>query len=100
MENQAYYNTTGIRGEQLLLAIKNNLSQNETIKAVFQSHPDTCFTAYDIIEFLKLKGVNYKETSVRRAMTQLKDGGYLVETDQRIEKFNGHPNKALRWKQG
>jgi len=99
MENQAYYNTTGIRGEELSLAIKNNLSQNETIKAVFQSNPSVCFTAYDIMEYLKLKGVHYKETSVRRAMTQLKDRGYLVETDQRIEKFNGHPNKALRWKQ-
>lgn len=98
MKQVDYFNTTKLQGEQLSIAVDNNRSQNEIIKSVFQAFPSQAFTAYDIIEYLTQKGIFYKETSVRRAMTQLKNRGLLVETTVIKEKYSGHPNKALRWK--
>lgn len=75
-----HFNTTEKKGEELEEAQTKCSKQTEKILRLFQQHPRTGFTPWDVHYQL---GQQMMITSIRRAMTTLTDSGYLVKTGER-----------------
>ena len=75
-----YHNTTAKTGEDLEKAQVKASGQTEAILKLFQDHPHTSFTPWQIYYHF---GQQMMITSIRRAITTLTDGGYLVKTTER-----------------
>jgi hypothetical protein len=78
--SRVYHNTTAKKGVELEQATIRAGHQSEKILRVFQQHPHTTFTPWDIHLHL---GQQLMITSIRRAITTLTDAGYLVKTQER-----------------
>ena len=75
-----YHNTTEKKGEELHKAQIKASGQTEAILKLFQQHPHTSFTPWDVHLHM---GQQMMITSIRRAITTLTDSGYLVKTEER-----------------
>lgn len=75
-----YHNTTDLHGKELDKAQTRASKQTEVILKVFQDHPHTSFSPWDVYYHL---GQQYMITSVRRAITTLTDAGYLVKGERK-----------------
>lgn len=80
-DNDAYYNTTNLAGEQLRLEVNNAVSQEEEIIGYFKSFPFSGFTPFEIQSAVFSKNVPI--TSVRRAMTNLTNRNILIKTTEK-----------------
>ena len=79
-----YWNTPGLKGQDLKKAKLRAGTQAYRILTFFKAHRGQLFTPAEIQERLSMKVL----TSVRRAMTNLTDQGYLRKTDtQRPGKY-------------
>jgi len=79
-----FYNTNDTRQPELSLAWKRTENQKEIVKKIFNSNLQglTAFEAWKIYESL---GVTCPLTSIRRAVSDLTEEGYLIMTsDKRI----------------
>lgn len=87
-----FFNTTRLSGQELKDARKKATGQTAVILSVFEDHPDTWFTPWDI--FYKLDQ-RHMITSIRRAITTL-TGEYLVKGER---KRSGPANETnYTWK--
>ena len=75
-----YFNTTQKTGEDLKEARVRASGQTEAILKLFQEHPHTSMTPWDVHLHM---GQQMMITSIRRAITTLTDAGYLVKTEER-----------------
>jgi Fe2+ or Zn2+ uptake regulation protein len=75
-----YHNTTSKTGEDLEKAELRASGQTWHILKVFKDYPNLSFTPWDIYDKLERRMMI---TSIRRAITTLTDGGYLVKTGER-----------------
>lgn len=78
---ETFFNTTNQEGEQLALAIEAASTQQEIIKSLYakQKRP---LSASQVLNILNL---NCPITSVRRAITTLKNEGILEKTEHKIK---------------
>jgi len=74
-----YYNTTKESPRALARYRENAKTQEETILRFFQKNPARSFTPYEVHRAL---GLRAPITSVRRAMTNLADKGFLDRTKE------------------
>jgi hypothetical protein len=72
---------------------KRVASQNDRILGMFLNHPRTDFTPFAVHYHF---GQQWPITSVRRALTQLTEAGYLVKTDTLRPGIYGEMNHT--WK--
>ena len=93
-----YYNTNNESGKTLKRSRRKANSQEEMILAIFKETPKAKFTPETVLKKLQGVHLNYPITSIRRAMSNLKDEGYLIKTD---EKAKGDWGKKVHlWKIG
>ena len=80
------YNTIGLTGQALKSAWARTTSQKDIILGYFLLHPEASLGPSTLLEKLvkcsKIKD-NTPITSIRRAMTDLTEEGYLVKTDSK-----------------
>lgn len=84
---EAFFNTTHQAGDQLTLSIEKASSQREIIKSLFQKQQRP-LSASQVLNILNL---NCPITSVRRAITTLKNAGILEKTENKINGMYGAP---------
>ncbi len=75
-----YHNTTQLKGQELNAAQTRASKQTEVVLRLFQQHPRTGMTPWDVYHHL---GQQYMITSIRRSITTLTDAGYLEKTSER-----------------
>mgnify|MGYP003149736910 FL=1 len=93
-----YYNTNKETGKTLRKSRKKANSQELMILAIFKENPRAKFTPETVLKKLQAVHLNYPITSIRRAMSNLKDEGYLEKTN---EKAKGDWGKDVHlWKIG
>ena len=93
-----YYNTNKESGKTLKRSRKKANSQEQMILALFKQNPRAKFTPESVLKKLQSVHQNYPITSIRRAMSNLKDDGYLIKTD---DKAKGDWGKNVHlWKLG
>tara|TARA_R100000152_G_C6672497_1_gene108460 strand:- start:48 stop:344 length:297 start_codon:yes stop_codon:yes gene_type:complete len=93
-----YYNTNKETGKTLKRSQRKANSQENMILAIFKENPRAKFTPETVLKKLQAVHLNYPITSIRRAMSNLKDDGYLEKTN---EKANGDWGKKVHlWKIG
>lgn len=93
-----YYNTNKETGKTLKRSHKKANSQEQMILAIFKESPRAKFTPEAVLKKLQAVHLNYPITSIRRAMSNLKDDGYLVKT---TDKAKGDWGKKVHlWKLG
>ena len=93
-----YYNTNKEAGKTLRKSKKKAFNQGKMILAIFQQNPKSKFTPEVILQKLQAVHLNYPITSIRRAMSDLKEEGYLIKTD---DKAKGDWGKNVHlWKIG
>jgi hypothetical protein len=78
--NFVYFNTTSKKGDDLEKARVRASGQTEAVLKLFQDHPHTSFTPWEIYHHM---GQQMMITSIRRAITTLTDAGHLVKTEER-----------------
>lgn len=78
----AHYNTTGMGGEELAAAKQRCKTQNQMILDLFSMNPR--MTPSICCKFAAVRGHNWPVTSIRRAMTDLTEAGYLRKTDRMV----------------
>jgi hypothetical protein len=77
----SFYNTINLSGESLQKAHKANKSQENKILCLLESNQKLNFTKYEIKMILVGKGLlnaNTPETSINRALTNLKKAGFVI----------------------
>ena len=94
MEQQLdiFYNTCNLSGTELKERKIKAGSQNDRILGYFRAHPYHNFTPFEVQESLGMACIN----SVRRAITDLTEHGYLVMTAERRNGRFGMTNNT--WK--
>jgi hypothetical protein len=82
--NEAYYNTTNLKGDELKEAETKAFNQTSVVYNLFTRYgrlsPSQCLQKY--IEVTRLTPPPI--TSIRRAITKLTDAGKLEKTDERV----------------
>jgi hypothetical protein len=91
-----YYNTTGLTGDQLKQKQKKNKTQNESVLEFFQMHPDWKISPEPVHKCVFATTVPL--TSIRRAITDLTDDGYLEKTHVKVKGQYGVPIHCWRLK--
>ena len=80
----SYYNTTNLTGTELNKAISVAKSQSEKIKTLFRVTRKE-YTPFEVLAYFSDQT---PVTSIRRAMTNLTNDGYLVQSEnKKIEKY-------------
>ncbi len=69
-----------------------NESQNEIILTLFQNNPSRAFTAWEVKNICNFELI----TSVRRAMTTLKNHGFIVKLDEKKMEIQGENNHCYK----
>jgi hypothetical protein len=98
-----FYNTVPVSGQTVMALEASNKSLEEAIMLfVYGRFPGSSFTPYEVQEKLQERGLFKKESSIRRALTNLTDPvlwGFLFQTgEKRVNvKYSNVPNNC--WKQ-
>jgi len=90
-----YHNTTDLLGACLKQREIRTETQNKKVLDFFKLHPSGSFTPFEVRDALK---TNSPITSIRRAITDLTDMGYLVKTDTKRPGQYGDLNNCWRAK--
>ena len=90
-----FYNTVNLEGTELKTARRRATRQEDIILAFFQTWPYAHFSPYEVWNVFK---DDMLITSVRRAITDLKNEGKLEKTDIKVPGPYGMPNYAYRVK--
>ncbi len=80
-----HYNTTGLSAESAKVAGEKAATQGRLILDFFQAHPRTAYAAHQVHQSLLPALGNAPITSVRRAITNLESGLFLVKTTRTVE---------------
>lgn len=91
MVNDNYFNTTGLKGQQLKLAIENASTQEQLVLEVFNTLKSEIYTASDVFKYYEGGVHNAPLTSWRRAITCLKNKGILAKTLHKKTGLYGKP---------
>lgn len=87
-----YYNTNNLTGDDLTASHEKTNRQLDIIQDFFNKHPGEKYTASDVEHELKRSG-KLKEgvpiTSIRRAMTDLKNDGRIDKLDETAVRPHG-----------
>ena len=86
----SYFNTTNSTGANLKQFEQKAQSQEEIIKGIFKKNTTTGLTAVEVMYKFPEKRVPL--TSIRRAMTNLTEEGFLVKTQLKREGLFGRDN--------
>jgi Fe2+ or Zn2+ uptake regulation protein len=88
----AYYNTTRETGDQLKLFVKRAKRQDEKMLEFLRKHPNKRYTPEALRLWVFGEDTKTPITSVRRALTNLKDRGLVVksETADGIGDYGNH----------
>lgn len=86
---KTFFNTIGERGKELMESKAKALSQQEIILNFFMSNPCEYYTPFDIQRMVLN---NAPITSIRRAMTNLTNAGYLDKTTKMVNEEYGKTN--------
>lgn len=87
-----FYNTIGLKGQELRKANVKALTQEELIYKVFSSNPKESFTPAEIHK--AIGEITCPLTSVRRAITNLTKKGKLTQTENQRQGIYGKPNNC------
>lgn len=98
-----FHNTIPIEGEELKEAKYKAVTQQDLVLLIFKRDPLTWFTPYDIQEFCgndrSLPELRYMLiTSIRRAITNLTNAGYLIKGTKDIQVREQWGMNNNRWK--
>lgn len=83
-----YFNTTNLKGQELLNAIANSNNQEDRVLFFFLSNPAQEYPPHEIKNNVLSSN---PITSSRRAMTNLTKAGALVKTNNQVEGEHGKP---------
>ncbi len=92
----SYFNTTSIRGKQLVDYEIQASKQDSKVMEVFFMNQSVELTPEDILN-------NHPDfwrtpiTSIRRAFTNLATAGYIVKTDNQVDGMYGRPIHTWRY---
>ena len=92
----SYYNTSHVLGEQLIMFNKKAQTQDGKILSYFKEQPAVEYTPSQIWRLLFNKQTPL--TSVRRSITTLTTGGYLVKTSNQRTGEYGRPENTWRFR--
>jgi len=90
-----YHNTTDLQGDSLKQRVIRTGTQNKKVLDFFKLYPFKSFTPFEVKDALN---TNSPITSIRRAITDLTDMGYLVKTDTKRAGQYGEMNNCWRVK--
>ena len=91
-----YYNTNRLDGDELAQAILRNVAQRQIIEAFFKTWPLRKHHVYSLQAALINHGCFMKESSMRRALNELKDEGVIVDTGEAYCKYAHSPNAIYK----
>ena len=94
-----FFNTVGLTGEELKQSLKQNGSQEQKILKLLQKFPFRKFTKFKIKSILVDNGQiseRTPESSINRALSQLKDKGLVDKLGEMQEGGLGKPNHLWR----
>ena len=91
----SYYNTNKLTGNELKQAEQNARTQEEIILEMFQNKNE--LSASDIYKrYPKTNLFGPPITSIRRAMTNLKNAGHIIKTDKLVIGMYGRPEHIYK----
>ncbi len=85
-----YFNTTSVRGQQLVHYEEKAEDQENIIALFFSNHPTGEWTPEDLQKYHPWFG-DTPLTSIRRAFTNLKNLGFIFKTAHQIKGMYGRP---------
>lgn len=88
--NTPFFNTIGLRGDDLAAAHRDASRQEATVLAVFHEHARP-LTPSDVWRLTSDAGHRWPLTSIRRAITNLTDAGRLVKLPKQRTGIYGKP---------
>lgn len=91
-----YHNTNKLAGIALSRAIKKTTSQEKIVLLFFKAYNHRGYAAHEIRKLLDMELSNAPITSIRRAMSNLKNDGKLIKTDEMIDGPYGYPVHRYR----
>lgn len=75
-----FYNTTHMTADELKVRRASANRQNQAILNFFKDNPAGFFTPFEVQQYSGLKSIPI--TSIRRAINNLTDAGFIVKTDK------------------
>jgi hypothetical protein len=98
-----FHNSIPIEGEELKEAKKKAVTQQDQILEIFKREPNRWFTPYDIENITgndrSMPELRYMLiTSIRRAITNLTDAGYLVKGNKDMQVHGQWGMMNNQWK--
>ena len=97
-----FFNTVGLTGEELAKAKLQTGSQERKILELLSENPTVKFTKFEVKSILVRIGQireNTPESSISRALSQLRDKGQVLKLDEMQEGGLGKPNHLWTIKQ-
>jgi len=91
---QEFYNTTGENKSVVEKTEASNSKQENLILSLFINHPFEEYTPFEVSKYLNLPNVPI--TSVRRAITNLTQKGFLFKTENKKQGDYGKINFCWR----
>jgi hypothetical protein len=88
--NPGFFNTIGLRGQDLAAAHHQARNQDAVVLDVFRQH-DRPLTPSDVWRLTSDAGHRWPLTSIRRAITNLTDDGQLVKLPKQRTGIYGKP---------
>lgn len=88
----SYYNTNGLKGQELFKAVQKAKNQNEIVLLIFK-HFNKPLTPFEVHALFP---DNVPITSIRRAITCLTNEGRLEQTETMVVEVYGSKNH--KWK--
>ncbi len=88
MQENSYYNTTHLRGQQLAQYETQARRQEDKVLAFAKANPDLKFTAEDVRRLVMPRA---PRTSAGRALTNLQQAHDLDRLDEQVEGEYGRP---------
>lgn len=95
---ESYFNTTNVTAPLLTQYASKAESQEETIRRIFKNMTTSGLTAVEVM--YKYPDKRVPLTSIRRALSNLVEAGFLVKTDFKREGLFGRDNYIYRLNTG
>lgn len=94
-DNKTHYNTTNLRGQELMEAVNAAKSQDDKILIYFKNHRGRMFSPSQIHRAL-FDPTKTPIQSIRRSMTNLTTNGYLEKTEHK--RVGNYGSKEYCWR--
>ena len=92
----SYHNTNQLNATALSRAMKNAKRQEDIVLLFYKAYPHRSYAPHEIHALLEMELSDAPITSVRRAMSNLKNSGDLIKTDEMIDGPYGQPVHRYR----